>query len=526
MEDNTALMSEKLVNKSDLGCHRWTALHLAAYQGNLVTLIHLLSLPNIIIDTEDDEGWTPLHVACFYNNLEVIKVLLMKGASLTKKVNRGHLCATPRVPAEVFQEILDESIQFKEGSKHHIEFDYSFLQTLNPSKDSTIVDLESQNDSIEEHDRIALIHLIVNTSKKHWELLKHPVIENYLLQKWNKSKLVVSITVIFHLIMFCLLTVFIVQEHFPYITDSAGRHKKDCNPGFGGLRITLLCCISFQLLTHLINLAKDPVYFLRFMIRRPYISMNILVLICGLFLATSTSPTYCNIRCHISALLLPIACLDFLAHSLGIHPAISTSYLMFIRVQVTFVSNFIFYVPLLAAFGVSFGLVFGPSSDFSARRVFLKVVAMLIGEIDYGDIDTDSSDPFAFVCKLLLLLGFILAFSVTLMNLLNGLAVTDIRTELQKVAIAFLAGQISNPKSDNIQEKYFKRAQSHFLQLETREIHKKSALHSLHRLLGLFAMMKQVNGNVLARYKMCDQGNWVIAKVASFKIRMDRAGAR
>ena len=42
-----------------------------------------------------------------------------------------------------------------------------------------------------------------------------------------------------------------------------------------------------------------------------------------------------------------------------------------------------------------------------------------------------------------------------------------------------------------------------FLQLDTREIQKKSALHSLHRLLGLFAMMKQINGNVVARYKMC-----------------------
>ena len=448
MEDNTALMSS--VNKRDLGCHRWTALHMAAYEGNLVTLLHLLSLPNILIDTEDDEGWTPLHVACFYNNLEVVKVLLMKGASLTKKVNQGDHCATPRVPAEVFQDILDESIQFKEGSKHHIEFDYSFLQTLNfsdfSSKDSTAdLDLESQNDSIEDHDRIALIHLIVNTSKNHWELLKHPVIENYLLQKWNKSKLVVAFSVVFHLIMFCLLTLLIVKEHFPNERDSTGRQETDCNPGFGSLRITLLCCISFQLLTHLINLVKDPVYFVRFMIWRPYISMNILVLLCGLFLASSTSSSYCNVRCHLSALLLPVACLDFLAHSLGIHPAISTSYLMFIRVQLTFVRNFIFYVPLLAAFGVSFGLVFGPSSDFSARRVFLKVVAMLIGEIDYGDIDTDSSNTFAFVCKLLLLLGFILAFSVTLMNLLNGLAVTDIRAKLQKViAMADESFQILN----------------------------------------------------------------------------------
>ena len=91
------------------------------------------------------------------------------------------------------------------------------------------------------------------------------------------------------------------------------------------------------------------------------------------------------------------------------------------------IHNFVFYLPLLAAFGVSFGLIFGPASDFSSSRVFLKVVAMFIGEIDYGDIDTDSTNGFAFICKFLLMLSFIFAFSLTLVNLLNGLAVSDIR---------------------------------------------------------------------------------------------------
>ena len=441
LEDKRSLMSEAVPKNCEMGSHRWTALHLAAYQGNMVNLLHLLALPGTIIDAKDDEGWTPLHVACFYNNLEVVKVLLLKGASLTKKVKQDHSCATPKVPAEVFREILDESIQFKEGSKHQIEFDYSFLQTLNlssSSSDSPVVDLESQNASMEDQDRIALIHLMVNTSKQHWELLKHPVVENYLLQKWNKSKSIVIFSVVSHLIVFCLLAILIVQDHFPKAAAAAAaaesrEGEKDCNPGFGALRITLLCCISFQLLSHSTNVIKDPVYFVRSMLRRPYISMNILVLLCGLFLASSTSPTYCQIRCHVSVLLLPIACLDFLAHSLGIHPAISPSYLMFIKVQVTFVKNFIFYMPLLAAFGVSFGIIFGPSSDFSARRVFLKVVAMFIGEIDYGDIDTDSSDPFALISKLLLLISFIFAFSITLINLLNGLAVSDIRAGCKKI---------------------------------------------------------------------------------------------
>ena len=467
LEDKRSLMSEAAAKKCEMGSHRWTALHLAAYQGNMVNLLHLLALPDTIIDAKDDEGWTPLHVACFYNNLEVVKVLLLKGASLTKKVKQDHSCATPKVPAEVFREILDESIQFKEGSKHQIEFDYSFLQTLNLSSssiDSPVVDLESQNASMEDQDRIALIHLMVNTSKQHWELLKHPVVENYLLQKWNKSKSIVIFSVVSHLIVFCLLAILIVQDHFPNAAAAAAaateaaaaaesrEGEKDCNPGFGALRITLLCCIAFQLLSHSTNVIKDPVYFVRSMLRRPYISMNILVLLCGLFLASSTSPTYCQIRCHVSVLLLPIACLDFLAHSLGIHPAISPSYLMFIKVQVTFVKNFIFYMPLLAAFGVSFGIIFGPSSDFSARRVFLKVVAMFIGEIDYGDIDTDSSDPFALISKLLLLISFIFAFSITLINLLNGLAVSDIRAGCKKIKMCnFFSGftYLFNPTNLN-----------------------------------------------------------------------------
>ena len=424
-EDNKALMSRDLVKNEDN--QGWSAMHNAAHKGDLDTVCHLLTLPDVDVDMEDKEGWTPLHVACFYNNFQVVKVLLLKGASLTKQVKQSHGCATPKVPAEVFREILDESIQFKEGSKHHIEFNYSFLQTLelNSAKDiNSPLDLESQNSLDKDHDSVDLIHSIVNTSKEHWELLKHPVIENYLLQKWNKSKYVACITVLVHITMFALLTTFIVTKYFP--SKEEGQKCQD-HSEFDGLRISLICCFSFQLLSHLVNLLRTPGYFIRFMLKRPYISLNIVVTLCSLFLVSSTSPQFCDIRRHLSALLLPISCLDLLAHSLGIHPAISPSYLMFIKVQVTFVKNFVFYLPLLAAFGVSFGLIFGPASDFSASRVFLKVVAMFIGEIDYGDIDTDSMDAFAFVCKFLLLLAFIFAFSLTLVNLLNGLAVSDIR---------------------------------------------------------------------------------------------------
>ena len=58
-----------------------------------------------------------------------------------------------------------------------------------------------------------------------------------------------------------------------------------------------------------------------------------------------------------------------------------------------------------------------------------------------------------------------------------------------------------------------------------REIQKKSALHSLHDLLELFSMMRPRNRNFVACYKKCPT-NSMIARIAGFKVRLDRVAAR
>ena len=59
----------------------------------------------------------------------------------------------------------------------------------------------------------------------------------------------------------------------------------------------------------------------------------------------------------------------------------------------------------------------------------------------------------------------------------------------------------------------------------SREIQKKSALHSLHDLLELFSMMRPRNRNFVACYKMCPD-NSIIARIAGVKVRLDRVAAR
>jgi ankyrin repeat protein len=57
-----------------------TALHLAAHEGNAITLIILISLYRDI-DVLDNFKMTPLHYATLSSEIRVIKHLLLNGAS-------------------------------------------------------------------------------------------------------------------------------------------------------------------------------------------------------------------------------------------------------------------------------------------------------------------------------------------------------------------------------------------------------------------------------------------------------------
>lgn len=126
----------------------------------------------------------------------------------------------------------------------------------------------------------------------------------------------------------------------------------------------------------------------------------------------------------------------------GRHPRLSTNVTMFTTVVWTFLSFLMWYAIIIVAFGIAFYIMFhrdhngiGRNEDYpffdTIWLALFKTSAMFVGELEFADIPfTDNA------LSNIIFLAFIFLIVVVLMNLLNGLAVSDtglIRDEAEVV---------------------------------------------------------------------------------------------
>ena len=112
---------------------------------------------------------------------------------------------------------------------------------------------------------------------------------------------------------------------------------------------------------------------------------------------------------------------------------------MFSKVTVTFLRLLLWFSILLIGFAFSFFLAFeNPPKEGDNEGKFtniqeslLKFSAMMTGEFEYGDLPFDTN-PWA---SRLLFLLFVFLIVIVLINLLGGLAITDIQAIQNKVFI-------------------------------------------------------------------------------------------
>lgn len=115
---------------------------------------------------------------------------------------------------------------------------------------------------------------------------------------------------------------------------------------------------------------------------------------------------------------------------------------MFTTVSTKFFYLLLWYSILLIGFALSFFLVFGPPAppkkedEDAAGGGFadipgslLKVSAMMTGELEFGDLPFDAN-PWT---SRLIFLAFLFLITIVLLNLLNGLAVSDTQAIQSKV---------------------------------------------------------------------------------------------
>ncbi len=171
----------------------------------------------------------------------------------------------------------------------------------------------------------------------------------------------------------------------------------------------------------------------------------------------------CSVKRHLSAVSLVLAWAEFIT-MVARHPRL-TSYnvyvTMFYRVLKTFFAFLLWYSFFVVAFGLGFYIMLhadtldhDPAEDeykfFNYPWLTLvKTSTMFVGELEFGNIPIDLDGNMSFVAYGFLL-SFVFLIVVVLMNLLNGLAVSDtgeIRDRAEVVAAVSRVETISYVES-------------------------------------------------------------------------------
>lgn len=389
-----------------------------------------------MIDAQDNRGNTPLHLAGRLGNEKAVLKILRAGANIGVKNSNGE---TPidRIPSKTLHSYLDECIHC-EGllvdEDFKLVFSYNFLgppmSSMIPSEaniacGSALIP-SWQNSGNHDYLPEAEPLWYISQSKRHREILNHPVISSFLCLKWRKIRPYYWSYVIFYLTFVITVTTYIILKS---TKDKGlqGKVKQEVEKGSANTTLLGFFIVFFILLLASKELFKALLSFRRYIFsignysKILLISMLIALLSIDPKLMRNTSTDW---PLGGSALLL---CWLEMAFLLGRHPKVSTYIIMFKTVSKNFfLFLLIFLIPIMA-FGLSFFVLLPPENNYfsTPSKSMLKTVVMsLTGEIEFESIDFGSGTAYFFAIGLFVF--FVFFIMLVLVNLLNGLAVSDI----------------------------------------------------------------------------------------------------
>lgn len=391
----------------------------------------------IDINETDESGNSPLHYAVRYSEPEETEKLLQLGASLGSK-NKYGVMPIQDIEPELLEKHLDNCIQFDLKGKKFEKEDFSITfnyHTLIPPAKRIEYNVAFENSDPETNlnhvitkELVAETEVISYMSKaaefKH--LLKHPLIVSFLFMKWHRIRWLFYTNLAFYIAFFLSLVVYIFVWYANFTNvENSSFQTFITNLSFGIFLITYIILIFRELFQITVSPKK---YFQNF---ENYVEI-ILIFFTGsiLFINSPTDDT----RRILSSISILLAAFE-LVLMVGQHPKLSTNVVMLETVSLNFFKFLMWYSLLIIAFAFSFYILFSESEidaknntesddeDFftdPGKSVF-KTIVMLTGEFDAGSLNFHH---FPVTSKLMFAL-FVFMIAIILLNLLNGLAVSD-----------------------------------------------------------------------------------------------------
>lgn len=379
----------------------------------------LLDYRNIDINQLDVNHCTALHYAVKFNNTKATLELLKRGAYIGVK-NRFNQLAISNINPKVLEKHFDSCITtngFRTSDDNfEIEFDYkNFVPNQSGHDESLANDMASIN--------------YISKSNDLKQLIMHPLIGSFLSLKWNRLAFFFYIN-FFLCSLFAAITVTYILLYY---------NKGDTNDNDS--MSTLMQCAIFLLTIYIAaremsQFVFSPRIYLKSL--ENYLECTLVVLVI-LILFDVCVESWRRIFAASTILLIAIE-IFLLAGSLPFW-SFSCHYVMLKTVTWSFLKSLSLYAIILIAFSLSFFTLLheeptktdsntGNQQDDDEDGEFnkfgniglaiMKTVVMSTGEFDVASINFKLNEFSYFV-----FIVYLFIVSIVLLNLLNGLAVSD-----------------------------------------------------------------------------------------------------
>ncbi|EFA02836.1 painless isoform X1 [Tribolium castaneum] len=389
--------------------------------------------PPIDINEVDHLNNIPLHYSLRYCDTTTTQKLLQLGASLAYKNEFGSMPIQDIKP-EVLENHLDNCVTFdlKNAEKRDFEVVFDYQTLLPPRKRKRFKYEEVDPEFLATNNVKPETEVIAYMSKapEFRALLKHPLIVSFLFMKWHQIRLLFYTNLVFYICFVLSLVVYIFTHYANF-----DRTQSDYCLIFGKFSwFTLNLTFWVLVLREVFQVAVAPrKYFCNF----ENLVEIILIVVTGMILYID-SPTS-HTRRQLASVAILLAAFE-LVLMVGQHPKLSTNVVMLKTVSVNFFKLLLWYSLLIIAFALSFYILFaktemaqsvngtetGDEDDVfkGPGKSLFKTIVMLTGEFDAGSINFHT---YPVTSKIIFSL-FVFMITIILLNLLNGLAVSDTQT--------------------------------------------------------------------------------------------------
>jgi len=394
-----------------------------------------------IINKQDILGNAPLHYATQFWDQETVTKLLLLGANIGLRNNLGEAPISNILP-DTMESFLDNHCLKSEGNPTNedfkITFHYDFLAPPRENDGKRIQLDDSEHGGIAE-DKTPRpetdVLWYMARSKDHRHLLKHPVITSFLALKWSRISSHFNSNMLFFTILVGTLTAYIFTNYagfslgvVPPICPSNITEISSLQP-YGNSQAlwwTVTALLGILVCRELLQFSISP--------SQHFSSVEnilevLLIVLTGVLLFDGHPGCQVGFKRELSTAVLLFSWIEFVT-MVGRHPRLSSYNIystMFYRVLKTFISFLTWYSLFIIAFGLCFYILLhddnGIEKDYpffdNVGFTLVKTFSMFVGELEFSDIPFNS--PFSYF----FFLAFVFLIVVVLMNLLNGLAVSD-----------------------------------------------------------------------------------------------------